>query len=190
MSMDDEEDNKTTPFVRDDEPAPTGNVPAAGSPASSSAAPASSSPASSSAASSSASSPEPKEISPYRQESFPVDKKAGGAMFGNYSTAKKRKAPPWAIPLLTAVAGFHVILFTVMWMKSIWELEMLDKPKNAHSLSLAPPPPPPPPPPPGGAKPQTVQITPKKIKVKDIVQPVKIEKQEQKVVEDSGDPNG
>src|SRR5204863_2563689 len=92
-------------------------------------------------------------------------------------------------PLLTGVMIFHVALFLTMWIKTIWDLEQLEKPKTGIDLAVAPPPPPPPPPPAGGAKPQEVQITPKKIKVKDIVQPVKIEKQQQKV-EDSGDVNG
>lgn len=130
------------------------------------------------------------ELDPYRSAGTPSTQKAGGPMFGNFKDAKTRRAPPWAAPLLIAVAGFHVVLFVSMWIKSIWDIEMLDRPKTSVDLAVAPPPPPPPPPPPGGAKPQTPQITPKKIKVKDIVQPVKIEKQEQKVVEDSGDPAG
>jgi len=111
-------------------------------------------------------------------------------MFANYTAAKNRKMPKWAVPLLGAAAIFHIALFVTMWIKTIWEIEQLERPKTSIDLAVAPPPPPPPPPPPGGAKPQTVQITPKKIKVKDIVQPVKIEKQQQQVVEDSGDPNG
>ncbi len=86
--------------------------------------------------------------------------------------------------------GFHAVLGAAFWIKSIWDIEMLERPKTQLDLAMAPPPPPPPPPPPGGAKPHEVQITPKKIKVKDIVQPVKIEKQEVQKVEDSGDPNG
>jgi protein TonB len=84
---------------------------------------------------------------------------------------------------------FHLGLFVTMWIKTIWELEMLERPKTGIDLAVAPPPPPPPPPPAGGAKPQEVQITPKKIKVKDIVQPVKIEKQTQKV-EEAGETAG
>ena len=113
------------------------------------------------------------------------------AMFGNFAAAKARKAPPWAAPVLMAVVVFHIGLFLFMWVKTIWDLEQLDKPKTTIDLAVAPPPPPPPPPPPGGAKPHDVQIQPKKIKVKDIVQPVKIEKQEvAPQVEDKGDPNG
>ena len=78
-----------------------------------------------------------------------------------------------------ARSSFHIGLFVAMWIKTIWEIEQLERPKTTIDLAVAPPPPPPPPPPPkGGAKPHDVQITPKKIKVKDIVQPVKIEKQE------------
>jgi protein TonB len=111
-------------------------------------------------------------------------------MFQNYEEAKNRKLPPWAAPLLISIVVFHLGLFFVMWMKTIWEIEQLEKPKTGIDLAVAPPPPPPPPPPPGGAKPQDVQITPKKIKVKDIVQPVKIEKQQVQKVEEAGDPNG
>ena len=110
-------------------------------------------------------------------------------MFQNFTAAKNRKLPKWAAPILGAAVIFHLGLFVTMWIKTIWELEQLERPKTGIDLAVAPPPPPPPPPPPGGAKPQEVQITPKKIKVKDIVQPVKIEKQET-VVEESGDPNG
>jgi protein TonB len=127
---------------------------------------------------------------PYRSPGTPKAKVEGGSMFGNFDRAKNQKMPKWAPPLLTAVVMLHVIVFGVMWAQSIWEIEMLDKPKTQVDLAVAPPPPPPPPPPPGGAKPQTVQITPKKIKVKDIVQPVKIEKQEVQKVEEAGDPNG
>jgi len=114
-------------------------------------------------------------------------------MFANFNEAKNRKMPSWAMPLLIGALVFHLGLFFVMWMKSIWEIEQLDKPKTGIDLAVAPPPPPPPPPPKGGAKPQDVKIEPKKIKVKDIVQPVKIEKTVQKVEETgdvAGDENG
>ncbi|HSN30670.1 MAG TPA: hypothetical protein VLT45_30495 [Kofleriaceae bacterium] len=124
---------------------------------------------------------------PYRD---PGPAAPGPSMFGNYQEAKHRKMPKWAGPLLTGAVIFHVALFLAMWIKTIWDIEMLDRPKTTIDLAVAPPPPPPPPPPKGGAKPHDVQITPKKIKVKDIVQPVKIEKQEVKEVEDKGDPNG
>jgi periplasmic protein TonB len=124
---------------------------------------------------------------PYRDPASPAP---GPKMFGNYDEAKHRKRPPWAGPLLTAAVVFHVALFLSMWIKTIWDIEQLDRPKTTIDLAVAPPPPPPPPPPKGGAKPHDVQIQPKKIKVKDIVQPVKIEKQEVKEVEDKGDPNG
>jgi protein TonB len=110
-------------------------------------------------------------------------------MFANYTADKNRKLPKWAAPILVGAVIFHIGLFITMWVKTIWDIEQLERPKTSIDLAVAPPPPPPPPPPPGGAKPQEVQITPKKIKVKDIVQPVKIEKQVSKV-EESGDPNG
>jgi periplasmic protein TonB len=114
------------------------------------------------------------------------------AMFRSFKAAKNIKMPKWAIPLLAAAGIFHAVLFITMWVKTIWEIEQLERPKGGLSdLAIAPPPPPPPPPPPGGVKPQTQVITPKKIRVRDIVQPVKIEKQEvQPQVVESGDPDG
>jgi len=61
---------------------------------------------------------------------------------------------------------------------------------NVTDVAIAPAPPPPPPPPKGGAKPQEIKIEQKKQTVKDIVQPVKIEKQETQKVEDVGVDNG
>jgi protein TonB len=116
--------------------------------------------------------------SPYRTNA-PMPS-SGDGMFGNYNKAKHRKAPPWAAPVLGAAVVFHIVLFLTMWVKTIWDIEQLEKPKTSIDLAVAPPPPPPPPPPPGGAKPHDVVITPKKRTVKDIVQPVKIEKQEAK----------
>ena len=110
-------------------------------------------------------------------------------MFANYTAAKNRKLPPWAIILLGGALAFHIATFLILWIDSIWTIEQLDKPKTGIDLAVAPPPPPPPPPPKGGAKPQDVKIEPKKVKVKDIVQPVKIEKQVQQV-EETGDVNG
>ena len=111
-------------------------------------------------------------------------------MFGNFTAAKHRKAPPWAGPVLAGAIAIHVVLFTAMWVKTIWQIDQLDKPKSTIDLAVAPPPPPPPPPPPGGAKPHEQQITPKKIKVKDIVKQDKIEKHEAQFTEDKGDPSG
>ncbi len=125
---------------------------------------------------------------PYRENADVAP--TGAAMFGNYKAAKNRKLPKWAAPILVGAVIFHIGLFITMWIKTIWDIEQLERPKTSIDLAVAPPPPPPPPPPPGGAKPQEVQITPKKIKVKDIVQPVKIEKQQVQKVEESGDPNG
>jgi protein TonB len=103
-----------------------------------------------------------------------------GQMFDHFKQAKNRKVPPWAAPLMGACALFVFALLASMWIKTIWGIEQLEPPKTSIDLAVAPPPPPPPPPPPGGAKPHDVVITPKKRTVKDMVQPVKIEKQEQK----------
>src|SRR5215475_12641824 len=111
-------------------------------------------------------------------------------MFGNFEAAKNRRMPKWAVPLLTAMLAFHVVLFVTMWVKTIWDIEQLERPKSGVDIAIAPPPPPPPPPPKGGVKPKDVTITPKKVKVRDIVQPVKIEKQEVAPPVETGDPNG
>jgi hypothetical protein len=113
-----------------------------------------------------------------------------GPMFGNFAAAKNRKLPVWAVPLLASMLLFHVVLFATMWVKTVWDIEQLDRPKNSIDIAIAPPPPPPPPPPKGGVKPKDVTITPKKIRVRDIVQPVKIEKQEAPAPVETGDPNG
>jgi len=110
-------------------------------------------------------------------------------MFDNFYRAKTLKLPPWAGPLLAGSAVFVALLIAAMWVKTIWAIELLDKPKVSNDFAVAPAPPPPPPPPPGGHKPQTQVIQPKKRTVKDLVQPVKVEKQEKKE-EDKGDPAG
>ena len=46
-------------------------------------------------------------------------------MFTAFKAAKQFKMPRWAIPLLTAAAVFHVVLFVTMWVKSIWDVERL-----------------------------------------------------------------
>ena len=112
------------------------------------------------------------------------------AMFGNFEAAKKRKLPGWAVPLLASMLLVHVVLFTTMWVKTIWDIEQLERPKSGLDLTIAPPPPPPPPPPKGGVKPKDVTITPKKVKVRDLIQPVKIEQKEVAPPIESGDPNG
>jgi protein TonB len=126
---------------------------------------------------------------PYRDPA-PQGRHAVGPMFGNFAAARKRKMPRWAVPMLASIAVGHVVLFAAMWLKTIWDIEQLDRSKDSIDLAIGAPPPPPPPPPKGGVKPKDVTITPKKIKVKDIVQPVKIEKQEVAAPVENGDPNG
>lgn len=132
-------------------------------------------------------------MTPRRPQSPPSairDGQVAGAMFGNFTAAQYRKAPPWAGPVLAAAAVLHIVIFVAMWAKTIWDLEQLEKPKVSIDLAVAPPPPPPPPPPPGGAKPRDVQITPKKLKVKELVQPTKVDKPVAATPEESGDPAG
>ena len=129
-------------------------------------------------------------LDPFRTAGTPGARKPGQPMFGNFEAAKKRKPPPWAIPLFVSLLAFEGVGFAAGWIKSIWDIERLDLQRSSFDLAVAPAPPPPPPPPPGGAKPHEVQITPKKVRVKELTQPVKQEKMEQKAPEVSGDPNG
>src|SRR5947209_4094636 len=65
-------------------------------------------------------------------------------MFDNFKDAKTRKAPPWAGPVLGGAVIFHIVLFVSMWVKTIWDIEQLERPKTTIDLAVAPPPPPPP----------------------------------------------
>jgi periplasmic protein TonB len=120
----------------------------------------------------------------------PTPASKSASMFASYDASKHRKMPAWAVPLLSFAVAIHIVIFVTMWIKSIWEIEQLEPPKGTSDIAFAPPPPPPPPPPKGGAKPKDQQVVPKKIKVKDIVQPVKQEKREQVVQTSNADPNG
>jgi len=110
-------------------------------------------------------------------------------MFSAYAAAKQRKMPGYAIPLMFGSGIFVAGLLIWMWVGGIWQLERLDPPKDLQDIAIAPPPPPPPPPPKGASKPHDQKFEVKKTTVKDIVQPVKIEKQE-KAPEVQGDENG
>src|ERR1043166_7139612 len=103
---------------------------------------------------------------------------SSASMFNNFEAAKHRKLPGWAVPLLPSMAVFHAVLFFSMWAKTTWDIEQLERPKTGLDLAIAPPPPPPPPPPKGGVKPKDVTITPKKVKVRDLIQPVKMDVKE------------
>jgi periplasmic protein TonB len=110
-------------------------------------------------------------------------------MFDNYYRAKTKKMPVWAPPLVGAGVAIHIALFVGMWIKTTWDIKKLEVPDNEIELALAPPPPPVSAPPAGAKKPPDPEIKVRKIKVKDIVQPVKIEKTEVAVVEDNSDPD-
>jgi hypothetical protein len=117
-------------------------------------------------------------------------------MFENFESAKVNKRKTWATVLLTVSVGVHAVLFTALLIRSFWMIHQLDPPKRESQVSMAPPPPPPPPK--GGAKmkDQPKEIKPKKHKVTEMVQPVKVEpKLEDTSSSDSsdnpaGDPNG
>jgi hypothetical protein len=110
-------------------------------------------------------------------------------MFSSYAAAKHKKMPAFAVPLMFGCSIFVAGLLIWMWVGGIWQLERLEPPKDLQDLALAPPPPPPPPPPKGASKPHDQKFEVKKQTVKDIVQPVKMEKQE-KAPEVQGDENG
>jgi periplasmic protein TonB len=159
------DDDKTTPFIRDGEEPQSSPAATPASP------PADLGPA-----------PAPRPLDLQRRNVVGASFTAAHAA-GTISTV--------AVAIIVAVVFVHVGMIGFSYASSIWAIDRLDRPKDGISdIALAPPPPPPPPPPPGGAKPKTQTITPKKRTVKDIVQPVKIEKQETKVEETGGDPAG
>jgi periplasmic protein TonB len=110
-------------------------------------------------------------------------------MFSHYEEAKHVKMPRWAPPLLGAALAIHVVIFVTMWVKTIWEVEQLDRPKSTSDIALGPPPPPPAAPPKGAQKPKDLQVVPKKIKVRDMVQPVHIDKDPVPTQDTNNDPN-
>ncbi len=116
-------------------------------------------------------------------------------MFENFENAKTNKRKTWATVLLTASVGFHAVLFVALLIRSFWVIHQLEPPKRESMVSVAPPPPPPPPK--GGAKmkDQPKDIKPKKHKVTEMVQPVKVEPKVEDNSADNndnpaGDPNG
>ena len=50
-----------------------------------------------------------------------------GHMFSNFEASKNRKLPRWAAPLLTAMLLVHVVIFLTMWVKTIWDIEQLER---------------------------------------------------------------
>ena len=104
-------------------------------------------------------------------------------MFDNYYRAKTKKMPVWAPPLVGVGVAIHIALFVGMWIKTTWDIKKLEVPDNEIELALAPSPPPVSAPPKGGKKPPQQEIKQRKIKVKDLVQPTKIEKIETPVEE-------
>ena len=72
--------------------------------------------------------------------STPADSVVLPKMFSHFDEAKHVKLPKWAGPLLGAAAVIHVIIFVSMWIKTIWDVEQLDRPKNNFDIAIAPPP--------------------------------------------------
>ena len=113
------------------------------------------------------------------------------SLFTSFHDATHRKAPAWAAPLLGACTLVTGALVFAMWVKAIWTTERLEPPRLAMDLAIAPAPPPPPPPPAGGEKPRDVVITPRRITVKSLVQPVRIEHPDPRPQStEVGDPDG
>jgi hypothetical protein len=112
--------------------------------------------------------------------------------FEHFRDAKARRRPAWAAPLFAGCAIFTAAMLFGMWVKSVWAIEELEHPKHSIDLAVAPTPPPPPPPLAGGSKPVVATMTPKKPTVRDIVQPVHIDKESPRPTEpeQAGDPNG
>ncbi len=159
------DDDKTTPFIREgDEPAAQPATPL-GVPS-----------------------------APPPQSTAPAPSASGGSfMVGNSFKAAKaaRRMPRWALPLLASVIIIELGFVAASWASSIWAIDRLDRPQGGRfDIAIAPPPPPPPPPPKGGEKPHHHETKIQRKTVKDIVQPVKIEKHEDDTPEAEGDPNG
>ena len=57
------------------------------------------------------------------------------AMFTHFKEAKNIKLPKWAGPLFSAMVAFHIVLFVTMWVKSIWDVEQLDRPNGPTPVS-------------------------------------------------------
>src|SRR5262245_35341897 len=96
-------------------------------------------------------------------------------MFENFENAKQKKRKTWATILLSVSVVFHAVVFVALMIRSFWVINKLEAPKRETMVAVAPPPPPPPPK--GGQKmkDQPKDIKPKKRKVTEMVQPVKIE---------------
>jgi len=117
-------------------------------------------------------------------------------MFENFESAKTTKRRTWKTVLLTVSVVVHAVLFIALMIRSFWVIRQLEPPKRETLVSVAPPPPPPPPK--GGSKmkDQPKDIKPKKRKVTETVQPMKVEpKLEDNSSSDNndnpaGDPNG
>jgi periplasmic protein TonB len=150
------DDDKTTPFIRDDEPAPKPARPL-GAPATPAVI--------------------VSDLAAVGQTPIVPKKLIVGTSFNNAKLGGGM--PRWGVVLITVVVLLHVGFIGGSWASSIWSIERLDRPKGASfDIAIAPAPPPPPPPPPGGQKPQTeIKVKPKKT-VKEVVQLTKVEKQE------------
>jgi protein TonB len=94
-------------------------------------------------------------------------------MFENYVGAKTLSMPKWATPLITGVVIAHAVFFVGLWVSDQWKISLLPVPKGTLEVAIGSPPPPPPPPPPAGKKRETPKTdTPKKVVIKETVQPV------------------
>jgi TonB family protein len=97
-------------------------------------------------------------------------------MFENFENAKVIKRRTWASMLLTISVVVHGVLFAALLIRSFWMIKQLEPPKRESTLAVAPPPPPPPKGNPGHKmKDQPKEIKPKKHKITETVQPVKVE---------------
>ena len=155
--MSPQDDDKTTPFIRDEPGKPASQQPV------------------------------PTSLQPLN-----LQHRAGvvGASFMRAKTGQRVAAA--AVIIIGVLVLAHIGAIGASWANSVWAIERLPPPDMSaiSNLALAPTPPPPPPPPPGGAKPKTEVVKPKKPTVKELVQPVKIEKQEKATPDPVGSEHG
>lgn len=99
-------------------------------------------------------------------------------MFENYTGAKERRLPQWAMAVIGAAIAIHVLAVGALVVRSFWVINKLPLPETEVTFGA---PPPPPPPPPAGSK--NTKIEKKTIKkVEDVVQ---VDKDKPKLEPDS-----
>ena len=97
-------------------------------------------------------------------------------MFDNYVVAKKSKRRTWKTVLISVSVVLHVVaVLALLMIRGFWVIEKLAQPKGDVAIATAATPPPPPPPPKASKKkkkPKTDKKVVKKIKPREMTQPI------------------